>query len=147
MYTYWKRTQPPPNMVSFDAPNREVCTVDRANTNTPLQALVLLNDVQYVEAARAFAQRIMQQSGDDSAKLSWAFLQATARVPKPREIEVLARALARERAHFAVNEVAARELLAHGESARDDTLPISEHAAWTQVASLLLNLSETVTRN
>ena len=147
MYTYWKRTQPPPNMVNFDAPNREVCTVDRANTNTPLQALVLLNDVQYVEAARAFAQRIMQQSGDDSTKLSWAFLQATARVPKTRETEVLARALSRERAHFAVNEVAARELLAHGESARDDTLPISEHAAWTQVASLLLNLSETVTRN
>ena len=103
--------------------------------------------MQYVEAARAFAQRIMQQSGDDSAKLSWAFLQATARVPKTRETEVLARALARERAHFAVNKVAALELLAHGESARDDTLPISEHAAWTQVASLLLNLSETVTRN
>ena len=147
LYTFWKRTLPPPNMALFDAPNRELCTFDRASTNTPLQALVLLNDVQFVEAARAFAQKILQRPGDDAARLAWAFAEATSRTPQPAEATVLARALARERDRYAKDRLAAEQLLAHGESPRDATLPAPEHAAWAQVAALLLNLSETVTRN
>ena len=147
LYTFWKRTLPPQNMALFDDPNRETCTFERASTNTPLQALVLLNDVQFVEAARAFAERILHRPGDDTLRLAWAFAEATARLPEPAEAAVLARALAREREHFAADERAAEQLLAQGESQRDAALPAVEHAAWTQVASLLLNLSETVTKN
>ncbi len=147
LYTYWKRTMPPPNMATFDAPNREVCVVDRAATNTPLQALVLLNDVQFVEAARAFAERALVLGGDDARRLEWAFREATSRVPDDSEKRVLARALARERAKFAQDRAAAQALLSHGESARNEQFAIEEHAAWTQVAALILNLSEIVTRN
>ena len=147
LYTFWKRTLPPPSLALFDAPNREVCTFERASTNTPLQALVLLNDVQFVEAARGFAQRMLLRPGDDDARLAWAFTEATARRPSAQEAAVLARALARERTRYAGDEQAALALLAQGESERDATLPAVEHAAWTQVAALLLNASETVTRN
>jgi hypothetical protein len=147
MYTFWKRTAPPPNMAAFDAPNREVCTISRPNTTTPLQALVTLNDTQFVEAARVFGERIVSQSGDDAAKLRWAFLEATSREPKPQEKKVLQAALRRERAHYKPNAPAAEKLLAAGEAPRSTRVPAAEHAAWTQVASLLLNLSETMTRN
>ena len=150
LYTYWKRTMPPPNMATFDAPNRETCVVDRATTNTPLQALVLLNDVQFVEAARAFAERILTNRAldGDAARLAWAFAESTGRTPRAQENEVLGRALARERAHFAAAPERARELLASsGESPRDASIDEAEHAAWTQVASIVLNLSESVTRD
>ena len=147
MYTYWKRTAPPANMVTFDAPNREVCTVNRGNTTTPLQALVTLNDVQFVEASRAFAQRILKHEGDDEARLRWAFLETLSRPASGPELEVVRHALARERVRYAKDTDRAAKVLQHGESPRDPTLDISEHAAWMQVATLLLNLSETVTCN
>jgi len=147
LYTYWKRTLPPPNMAIFDAPNREVCVVDRAATNTPLQALVLLNDVQFVEAARAFAARILRQAADDAERLRWAFLAVTSREPEAAELVVLRRALARERATFAAAPARAHELLRVGEAPRDAALAVVEHAAWTQLAALLLNLSENLVRN
>jgi hypothetical protein len=147
LYTFWKRTLPPPSLALFDAPNRETCTFERASTNTPLQALVLLNDVQFVEAARGFAERILQRPGDDEERIVWAFTSATARVPDEREVGVLARALERERTHYTADESAAFELLSLGESLRDESIPVAEHAAWTRVAALLLNLSETVTKN
>ncbi len=148
LYTYWKRTMPPPNMAAFDAPNRETCTVDRAGTNTPLQALVLLNDVQFTEAARAFAERIVRRGGDDASRLAWAFAEATSREPDDRERAVLDRSLARVRAAYAADPGAAgRFLAAAGESPRDASMGPVEHAAWSQVAAVLLNLSETVTRN
>jgi len=147
MYTYWKRTAPPANMVTFDAPNREVCTINRGNTTTPLQALVTLNDVQFVEAARGFAQRIIQHRGDDAARLRWAFLEALSRPPAPKELEVVQKALARERARYAADASRADKVLTPGESPRDTSIPAAEHAAWMQVATLILNLSETVTRN
>jgi hypothetical protein len=147
LYTYWKRTVPPPNMVAFDAPNREVCTVARASTTTPLQALVLLNDVQFVEAARAFAERAIKHAGDDAERLGWAFQECVSREPTDAESKVLHRALERERARYAADENAARAFLANGESLRDETIPAAEHTAWAQVMALLLNLSETVTRN
>ena len=147
LYTYWKRTMPPPNMSAFDAPNREVCTVSRSFTNTPLQALVLLNDPQFVEAARAFAERILHRSGDDTERLEHAFRAAVSRPPTAKELAVLHRALARERSTFAATPAAAAKLLAIGEAPRDAGLAPIEHAAWTQVAAVLLNLSETITRH
>jgi hypothetical protein len=147
LYTYWKRTVPPPNMVAFDAPNREICTVARPSTTTPLQALVLLNDTQFVEAARAFAERVLKQAGDDEARLRWAFEECTSRGPSKAEINVLTGSLARERAHYAKHTAAAKKYLMTGESLRDESIPVSEHAAWSQIAALLLNMSETVTRN
>ncbi|MEN9537601.1 MAG: hypothetical protein RLZZ178_1598 [Verrucomicrobiota bacterium] len=147
MYTYWKRTAPPANMVTFDAPNREVCTISRSNTTTPLQALVTLNDVQFVEAARGFAQRIIRHGDDDSARIRWAFLEAVSRPPSAKELALVGKALARERTRYAADHGRALKVLSPGESTRDETIPATEHAAWMQIATLLLNLSETVTRN
>ncbi len=146
LYTYWKRTAPPPNMTAFDAPNREVCVVARGNTTTPLQALVTLNDTQFVEAARVFAQRILAQPGDDTARLRWAFAETTSRAPTAPELKIIAGTLARERTHYAKNAPAAQALVAIGEFPRP-SVPAPEHAAWTKVATLLLNLSEAITRN
>jgi hypothetical protein len=147
LYTYWKRTAPPPNMAAFDAPNREVCTVSRPTTTTPLQALVTLNDPQFVETARVFAERIIAQPGNDAAKLRWAFREATSREPARAEAKILESALQRERAHYSANAAAAEKFLRVGEAPRNPRLPPAEHAAWAQVASLVINLSETVTRN
>jgi hypothetical protein len=147
LYTYWKRTAPPANMVAFDAPNREVCTVTRGNTTTPLQALVTLNDTQFVEASRALGERLAKRPGDDAAKLRWAFLEVLSREPSAQELAITTKALARERARYAANPTRAQSVLAVGEAPRDAALPANEHAAWMQVATLLLNLSEAVTRN
>jgi hypothetical protein len=149
LYTYWKRTAPPPSMMAFDAPNREVCTVARSNTTTPLQALVTLNDPQFVEAARSFAERVLRRkdADNDEARLRWAFAECVSRPPKEKELVVILAALKRERANYAKNGPAARALLSVGESPRDEQLPAAEHAAWTQIASTLFNLSETITRN
>jgi hypothetical protein len=134
-------------MVAFDAPNRELCTVARPSTTTPMQALVLLNDPQFVEAARAFAQRALDHPGDDPARLRWAFEECVSRKPTDAELALLTKTLTRERTHYTANQAAAQKYLATGESLRDEKIPIAEHAAWSQVAALLLNLSETVTRN
>jgi hypothetical protein len=147
LYTYLKRTAPPPNMAAFDAPNREVCTVARSTTNTPLQALVTLNDPQFVEASRVLAERVLAQPGDDAARLRWAFGATVSRSPEAAEFGVIESALRRERQHYAKDTPAALALLAVGESPRNQRLRPAEHAAWTQVASLLFNLSETITRN
>src|SRR5262249_46902040 len=146
-YTFWKRTAPPPNMIVFDAPNRETCAVARPSTTTPMQALVLLNDVQFVETSRAFAERMLHREESDADRLRWAFEEAPPRPPSESETRVLAAALARERKRYAANAQLARDYLSAGESPRDSRLPVAEHAAWAQVAALLLNLSETVTRN
>jgi hypothetical protein len=147
LYTFCKRSVPPPNRAAFDAPTRETCTIVRPVTTTPLQALVLLNDTQFVEAARAFAGRILRQPGDDATRLRWAFEECVSRPPTDAEFAVVAKTLNRERAHYAQNESDAEKYLATGESLRDKTIPVPEHAAWSQVATLLLNLSETVARN
>lgn len=148
LYTYWKRTAPPPNMMAFDAPNREVCTVARGNTTTPLQALVTLNDTQFVEASRAFAQRILLRSEkSDEDRLSWAFQESNARTPSPQEGQILLKALSRERSRYATHRDLAKAYVGVGESSVDATLVVVELAAWSQVAATLLNLSETVTRN
>jgi hypothetical protein len=147
MYTYWKRTVPPPSMISFDAPNREICTMKRSVTNTPLQALVLLNDPQFVEASRAFAERIINQGPQGTEqRLAFAFELATARLPTPPEMAVLKRAYARGLREYQAHPERAREYLQVGESRRDTRIDPAEHAAWTGVASLILNLSEMITK-
>jgi hypothetical protein len=147
LYTFWKRTSPPPNMAAFDAPNRETCVVKRPATNTPLQALVILNDVQFVEAARAFAEQVINQEGDDRIRIRWAILNSLSRQASDVELDVLAGMLERERKRYMADVPSARQLLSVGESLRDRSIPAHEHAAWTQVASTILNLSEFVTRN
>ncbi len=147
VYTFWKRTVPAPSMSTFDAPSRETFCVVRTRSNTPLQALALLNDVQHFEAARALAERILTRTSSEPDRLEHAFRSVTARTPTATERKLLAETLASHRAHFAKNSEAASRVLANGESKPVATLPVGEFAAWTMVANLLLNLDETVTRN
>jgi hypothetical protein len=147
MYTFWKRTSPPPQLVTFDAPDREVCTVRRSRTNTPLQALVLMNDPTYVEASRKFAERIMQREKTPEARLALAFRLATARHPSDRETAILGRVLERQLQTYTQNLKLAQDLIRVGESLRDDALSAPELAAYTMVASVILNLDEVVTKN
>ena len=147
MYTFWKRTCPPAQLATFDAPDRETCTVRRARTNTPLQALVLMNDPTYVEAARKFAERILLEGGSTpDERITFAFRLATARQPAPRELNVLRRVFEQQLARFNADPAAATKLIAVGESARNEQLPNAELAAWSMVANVILNLDETVTK-
>ena len=148
MYTFWKRTSPPPSMSTFDAPDRETCQVRRARTNTPLQSLVLMNDVQFFEAARKLAERVMLNGGSEANdRLIFAFRIATSRTPGPFEIDSLLRLQQEYQTEFAANPEAAVKLISAGEAAREDKLQPAELAAWTMISHLLLNLSETVTQN
>ncbi|QDV51971.1 PSD1 and planctomycete cytochrome C domain-containing protein [Gimesia fumaroli] len=147
MYTYWKRTVPPPNMQTFDAPNREVCLVSRARTNTPLQSLVLLNDVQFVEASRNYAERIMKEGGSEiDSRIQFAFIEALGRLPEAWEVKTAKTAYERELKNYQSNESAALALLSQGESSRDEALAPAEVAAWTAVASMIFNTYEFITR-
>jgi hypothetical protein len=150
LYTFWKRTAPPPNMVAFDAPSREVCSVDRGNTTTPLQALVTLNDVQFVEASRAFASKILSSAkpgpSSDEDRIRWAFLEATSRPVTDRELEILSRTLTRERNRYENDLDSAHKYLSVGESPLPESIPVDELAAWSQFSAVLLNLSESVSR-
>ena len=147
MYTFWKRTCPPPTLTTFDAPDRETCTVRRARTNTPLQALVLLNDPTYVEASRKFAERILREGGSSlDPRLTFAFRTVLARAPREQELSILRQVYEKQRARFAASGDAAEKLLSVGESSRDKSLDQAELAAWTIVASTLLNLDEAVTK-
>ncbi len=143
LYTFWKRTVPPPNMLIFDAPSREVCTARRETTTTPLQALVLLNDTQFVEAARVLAERTWKASHDDArAAVSQAFRLVTGRRPEPRELELLEHLFQEQAAQFAGDVPAAEKLLGMGEHPRESSLQAPEAAAATVVASALFNLDE-----
>ena len=147
MYTFWKRTVPPPSMATFDAPNRETCAVRRARTNTPLQALVLMNDVQYVEAARKFAERVVSEGGTSvEERVTFAFRSVMARTPNAAEMQSLTTLLTEYLSEFRKSPDAAAKLLSAGESPRNEQLEVNELAAWTMVTHLLLNLSESVTK-
>jgi hypothetical protein len=147
MYTFWKRTSPPPSMTTFDAPDRETCQVRRARTNTPLQALVLLNDVQFIEAARRFAERIQTEGGEtNDEKLNFAFRSTVGRAPVSSELDRLRKNLMDYQQHFQAQPAAASELLTVGESPANAQLDSIQTAAWTLISHLLLNLSETITR-
>ncbi len=146
MYTYWKRTVPPPSMVSFDAPSRETCTMQRERTNTPLQALVLLNDPQFVEASRHFAERILRSGTETDARIRFAFEQALSRPPSDQELAIVRQTLQAELTRFRENPDAAAAYLQYGEAERDTDLTPEEHAAWTTIATLIFNLSEMITK-
>jgi hypothetical protein len=147
LYTLWKRTVPPASLAIFDAPDREKCTARRALTNTPLQALTLMNDPTYVEAARALAQRVLLGGGkDDKSRVVSAFRLATGRPPTRKEVGVLRDLLERQRRTFAADRRSAVKLIDVGESGRDTRLDAAELAAWTMVASTILNLDETITK-
>jgi mono/diheme cytochrome c family protein len=147
LYTFWRRTTFYPSFQVFDAPTREFCTVDRPRTNTPLQALVTLNDPVYVETARVFGQRIMQEGGESVAsRLTFAFRTCVARPPRDRELEVLQRIYAAQLARYQADPAAAKALVGNGSAPRPEQLPVAELAAWTAVSNVLLNLDETITR-
>ncbi len=147
LYVYLKRAMPYPPLVTFDAPNREVCTDCRARTNTPLQALVLLNDPAYVEAARVLGQRVMREGGaTPSERIAYAFRLCTARPPESREADVLLKIFEAQLARFKSDSASAAKLAKIGESQPPAGLDIAELAAWTAVANVLLNLDETITK-
>ncbi len=144
-YTYWKRSVPHPAMLLFDAPFRETCSLRRPRSNTPLQALNLLNDTTYVEAARFLAQRMMVEGGDSpDSRLTYGFRLLLARQPRVAELAVLRAAYERTRADFEKDEPAAKLLLAVGEAATDAKLNPTELAAFTTIASTILNLDEAI---
>ena len=147
VYMHWQRQFLHPMLKAFDAPSREECTAKRATSNTPLAALVLLNDPTFVEAARNLAQRVLTESkGSDPERLTWAMKQVLSREPNAREADIMLEVLVKNRTIFKQNKQGALQLLAIGLSPRDQTLDPVEHAAWTEVCRLLLNLHETITR-
>ncbi len=147
LYTFRKRSVPHPAMGVFDAPSREFCVVRRGRTNTPLQALVLMNDPTYVEAARALAERVMHEAEEPDARISLAFERAAARPPRQEELRLLADLHAERLAVYRADPAAAAQLLKVGDSARDETLDAAEHAAMASVMSVILNLDEVICRN
>jgi len=134
-------------MTAFDAPSREEATCERPRSNLPQQALVLLNDPAFVEAAKAFAGKVLAGGGaDDAARLTWAFRRATGRAPRPDEARVLLSVLQKHRTEYAAAPADAAKLLAVGDAPAAKEFPPAELAAWTNVCRVLLNLHETITR-
>ena len=148
LYTWWQRSYVHPSMLAFDAATREECAAERNRSNIPQQALVLLNDPSYVEAARSFAARILREgSGDDTARLTWAWRQALARAPLDSELSALRRLLESQRTAFAKDPEAAAQFTQTGKAPTPAGLDPVQWAAWTDVARALLNLHETITRS
>ena len=145
LYTFWKRTIPPPSMIVFDAPSREQCNLKRRATSTPMQALVLLNDPQFIESSRLIATRMLKQGGNSAEKrIEFAFRLATSRSPKGSELRLLNDLLQAEQTGFKADPEAAAKLTAVGEYPLAKDVDISELAAYTVVANAILNLTETI---
>jgi hypothetical protein len=148
LYTYWCRTFLHPSLKAFDAPTREECTADRPRSNTPLQALVLLNDPTYVEAARTFAERIVREGGADTAsRLEFAYRQALSRSVRRAEATLLVGLYQRHLENYKADPKSAEELLHVGDHPLPAAMDVAELAAWTSVARVIFNLHEMVTRN
>jgi Protein of unknown function (DUF1553) len=146
-YTFWKRTSPPPQMTTLDAPSRESCQVRRERTNTPLQALLMLNEPQFIEAARGLAERTLRESGkaaDD--RLKFMFRLLTSRLPDGQELTELRSALNDLTSHYGKEPEAAKQLITNAETKPDPRLNPGELAAWTMIANAILNLDEAITR-
>jgi hypothetical protein len=145
LYSFWKRTIPPPSMTIFDAPSREQCTIQRRATSTPMQALVLLNDPQFIEASRLLASRMMNEGGTSiTERIHFAFMLATSRAPKTNELELLSNLFKEEQSYFKTKPEEAKKLLATGEYALPSALSIPELAAYSVVANAIINLTETI---
>jgi hypothetical protein len=146
LYTFWKRTIAPPFMINFDSPNRETCTVRETRTNTPLQALDLMNDVTFLEASRKLAERLMREGGaSPDERIAYLYGLVLARPAEQGEKQIVLETLRRFEARYAGDRNAAREFLHEGESPAAK-LDVRELAAYTAVASLILNLDETITK-
>jgi hypothetical protein len=146
VYTFWKRAAPPASMDILNAPNRETCAVRRERTNTPLQALVTLNDVQFVEAARHLATAVLKAKPDTAGRLGELSERLLARPLSPQEREVTTAVLDRLLKHYAADEAGAKKLIGFGESTPDGSLPAGELAAWTMLANQMLNLDEVLNK-
>jgi hypothetical protein len=148
IYTFLKRTSPPPNMSSLDSPNRESCIVRRERTNTPLQALVLMNDIQFVEAARHLAERAADEAGTfEKDQLRYMFHLVTSRTPDSEEVEVLSELHASYLKDYTEAPEKAVELIQTGDSPSPSSDRAPKLAALTMIANLILNLDETITLN
>ena len=147
LYTFWKRTLGPPTMITFDSSTRETCIVRTGRTNTPLQALNLMNDVTYVEAARRLAERMMTAGGETPAeRVGFAYRLATARRPPAAAEAILVGGFRRHLDRYQADRGAALDLVRQGEAPRDETLDVAELAAYTMVANLILNFDGTITK-
>ncbi len=147
LYTIWKRSTPPPSMLTFDAPDRYFCVVRRQKTSTPLQALILMNDPQYVEAARMLAERMMREGGNTTSdRITFAFKAMVGRHPRPKELELMTQLYSEELVDFQKQPQRARQMLTTGEHLVDKTLNANELAACTVVATTLINFEETVVK-
>jgi hypothetical protein len=146
VYVHWQRQYLHPMLKAFDASTREECAAQRARSNTPLAALVLLNDPTFVEAARVLAQRTLEEKGTDGERIAFAFRQVTSRRPDETEQAALLNVLRKNRARYAVDERSAQELVQIGLTPVPKDANVPELASWTAVCRALLNLSETITR-
>jgi hypothetical protein len=147
LYTIWKRTAAPPNMTLFDVPGREMCRVRRARTNTPLQALALMNETTYIEVSRVLAQKVLSEGGrTPQQRITYAFRRALCRQPTSQEIKILTEGLQKRLVKYKANPEAATQLVSIGESPRDPKMDVSELAAYTLTMSIILNLDETITK-
>jgi hypothetical protein len=147
LYTFWKRTSPPPQMTTFDAPSREACQVRRERTNTPLQALLLLNEPQFIEAARGLAERTLREGGSATdTRLTFIYRLVTARSPDAKDLAELRATLEDLTAHYASQPRAAKQLLATGETGPVQHDEPATLAAWTMIANVILNLDEAITK-
>tara|TARA_B100001059_G_scaffold2475_2_gene1994 strand:+ start:4705 stop:8280 length:3576 start_codon:yes stop_codon:yes gene_type:complete len=147
LYTYWKRAAPPPSMVAFDAPTREYCAPRRMNTNTPLQALVLWNDPQFVEAARVTAERIILSSGNDHERVSLLFRSCTGSEPEPDLTKAMIQTLGEFRSRFEVDSNSARSLISVGDTPVNETLKADEVAAWTMLVNAVLSSDAVIVKD
>ena len=148
MYTYWMRTIPPPTMVAFNASEREVCSVRKDHTTTPLQALTLMNNVTFIESARFIAERVLTKAGTrPTDKLDYVFQLILSRKPTAKERETLLNDFNGYLENFTKDTKGTVGLLGIGEKPRDRNLPLAEHAAWTLVANTVLNLDEAIATN
>jgi hypothetical protein len=146
LYTFWKRTVAPPFMINFDSPSRETCTVLETRTNTPLQALDLMNDVAFVEASRKLAERLLREGGaDPGERIDYLYRLVLGRPVEPAEKQIVLETLRRFESRYGSDQDAAKTFLSQGDSPMAK-LDARELAAYTAVASLILNLDETITR-